>query len=186
VSKTVLTIRSRLLLLAAFLALSALFPATVCPDTLPVPVVKFPFDVSRQNSALSQDFRIVEHRTYEFSIRFEYTSRAVEDRLLEVLTGRPSHKRGIPIPLHVRLLVLNPASKTYELIDENTVLTQDYITHELGVPGAFTRQIIAVDLKPGTYRIQVNTLQDSREFQDMPSYLQIGYDARLKFFPNRR
>lgn len=153
----------------------------------PKPRVIFPFDVSRRDSTVNQEFRIDEYRSYYFSLRFNYFGHPEECRLLE-LVGDESYP-GIDIPIHLKIYKLTNEKKTAELISENTIVTAKHYAHGFErkqTDGNYRREIIAINLKPGLYRVEANTIEDRPEFSGTPSYLQIEGHSQIRFLPNRR
>jgi hypothetical protein len=177
-------------LIVAFLMFFPL--VTTClassPTSPPTPVVKWPFDVSKRDSTVNQEFRIREYRSYYFALRFNYFGQADEHRVFEQLVGDgPSHYPGINIPIHVKIFKLDTGSLPSELIYENTITTKYCYRHGYEwkqTDGNYIREIIAVDLKPGIYRVEANTIEDRPEFSGTPSYLQIEPHPNIKFLPS--
>jgi len=153
-------------LIAAFLML---FPCiTACaslptPDTKLPPYTKWPFDVSKRDSKVNQEFKIREHRSYYFAIRFDYVGFDDELRVCALV-------EGITIPIHVKITKLATGNAPQELIYENTVTTSGYCIHG---GEYYLREIIFIDLKPGIYRVEANAIEDRPEFSGTPTYLQI-------------
>ena len=157
-------------------------------SSLPTPVVKFPFDVSKRDSKVNQEIRIREYRSYYFALLFEYVHQgdhdriqADHDRVLALVGNGASDDPGIKIPIHLKIIKLDTGSIPPEVIYENTILTHG--TYASGF-GEHDREIIAVDLKPGIYRVEANTIEDRPEFSGTPSYLQIEWHSQIKFLPN--
>jgi hypothetical protein len=151
-------------------------------SSLPTPVVKFPFDVSKRNSTVNQEFQIRDYRSYYFAIRFDYVGQTDHDRVNALVDVNISlHKRtGIDIPIHIKISKLGAGSLPPELLYEDTILTKEKYASAFGY---FLREIIAIDLKPGIYRVEANTLEDRPEFSGTPSYLQIEPHSQIKFLP---
>ena len=176
------------------LAFLILFPwVTACSassSTLspPTPAVKWPFDVSKRDSKINQEFRIREYRSYYFALRFDYVTKGTHDRIaadadrVRALVGNGSREdTGIKIPVHLKICKLDTGSPQPELIYENTILTHGKYASGFG---EHLREIIEIDLKPGIYRVEANTIEDKPEFFGTPSYMQIEPHPGIKFFPN--
>jgi len=144
----------------------------------PTPVVKWPFDVSKRDSKVNQDFRIREYRSYYFALRFDYVGFDGEDRVFK-LVGHGSE--GIAIPIHIKIIKLDAGNLPSELKYENTITTNGYFAH---ASGYYLRRIIAIDLKPGIYRVEANTIEDRPAFSGTPSHLQIEGHSKIKFLPD--
>ncbi|MGD0022638.1 MAG: DUF5625 family protein [Smithellaceae bacterium] len=156
----------------------------------PTPVVKFPFDVSKRDSTVNQEFRIREYRSYYFALWFDYFGEADEYRVF-ALVGDGSGSRenpGIDIPIHIKIYKLDTGNLPLPLIYEKTIATKHCYAHGFDSSkkreGNYRREIIAINLKPGMYRVEVNTIEDRPEFSGTPSYLQIEGHPDVKFFPN--
>jgi hypothetical protein len=177
------------------LALLICFPwVTACSassqtSSPPTPVVKWPLDVSKQDSKVNQQFRIIEYRSYYFALRFDYDTKVSHDRivadgqrvlaLIDVDMSTMKHK-GINIPIHIKISKLDTGSLPPELIYENTILTKGMYVAAFG---NYRREIIEIDLKPGIYRVEANTIENRPEFSGTPSYLQIEGHSNIKFLP---
>ena len=166
------------------LAFLILFPwMTACAAFLstspPTPVVKFPFDVSKRDSTVNQEFRIPEYRTYYFALRFDYFC---HDDLRRVLLFD-----AITIPIHLKIIKLDTGNSPPELKYEDTITTNGTYAHAYEWKQTnenYLRKIIAIDLKPGIYRVEANTIEDRPKFSETPSYLQIEGYPNTKFFPD--
>ncbi len=174
--------------------LPMLFPCmTACAafwsTSPPTPVVKWPFDVSKRDSKVNQEFRIREYRSYYFALRFDHLGPPDAQRVLAVVGDGSRKYPGIAIPIHIKILkLLDTGNPPPELIYEGTISTSNsYAGVGTWWPpsghGAFLREIIAIDLKPGIYRVEVNTIEDRPEFSGTPSYLQIEWHSNIKFLP---
>lgn len=178
-----------LVLTAAFLMLFPWIPKASFAESPPVPVVKFPFDVSKRNSTVNQEFRIRDERSYVFGIRFDYFGPADERRVFALVGDGSSKDPGIDIPIHIKILKLETRNLPEELIYENTILTQKCYAHGFErneTDGNFDREIITIDLKPGIYRVEAKTIKDSPDFSSTSTYLHIEYYAKLRFVPNNK
>jgi hypothetical protein len=158
-------------------------------SSLPTPVVKWPLDVSKKNSMVNQQFKIIEYRSYYFALRFGYITKGSQDRIiadgLRVLAlidhDISTMKRtGINIPIHLKISKLDNVSLPPQLIYEDTILTHGKYATTFGY---HLREIIAIDLKPGIYRVEANTIEDRLEFLGTPTYLQIEPHSQIKFLP---
>lgn len=173
-------------LVMVFLMLFPCIPKAVLAKSPPVPPVTFPFDVSRQGSTVDQEFRIKEYRSWYFALQFDHFGGADSYRVLALVGrgGRGSDgsyaEPGVIVPIHMKITKLE-AGKDPETVYEGTSRTAALYA---GVRGALLRDIIIIDLKPGIYRVEARTVQDSPEFSGTPSHLKIEYEPNLKFIPN--
>ena len=167
--------------------------AALWSKSLHTPPVTSPFDVSQQDSKVIQEFRVVEYRSYCLQLQFDWKNKDDHDRIrLLVGDGGLISKRGVPpvdwdyaepgiiIPVHIKIIRLN-IGKTPETIYESTVDTK---AMEAAGAGHFVRKVITIDLKPGMYRVEANTIKDSPEFKGTMSHLLIDTHWQLKFLPD--
>jgi len=163
--------------------------AAILSTSPPTPVVKFPFDVSKRDSKVNQEFRIVEYRSYYFAIRFDYFGEADLYRVISLVGDGSQRYPGIHIPIQVKIYKLDTGNLSPKLIYENTISTKDCYAHDYErkqSDGNFLRKIIVIDLKQGLYRVEANTIEDRPEFSGTPSYLQIEGHSELRFIPNSK
>lgn len=153
----------------------------------PKPVVKWPFDVSKRDSKISQEFSIDEYRSYYIALRFNYFGREDEYRVFELVGNGSSKYPGIDIPIYIKVCMISDENLTQKPIYENTISTEKRYAHGYErnqTDGNYCREIIAINLKPGIYRIEANTIEDKPEFSGIPSYLQIEWHSKIRFLPN--
>lgn len=165
-------------------------PGVVSAEADPVPYVEFPFDVSQGASSLNEKFRTKEDRVYSFDLRFEYVNPAEQDRL-DTLVGDGSRypdgrygKPGIIIPIHLKIISVTTIPNS-DPVFEKTVETRGIWSHGIGWKvdaGDYRRRVAEVRLPPGSYRVQVSTLQDISSFVGVRTHFGIGYDARATPF----
>ena len=169
-------------LIVAFLIF--IFCMTACAGlqttSPPTPVVKWSFDVSKRDSKVNQEFRIVEYRSYHFALRFDYSDITNRKRVFALVGDGTREDPGIDIPIHLKISKLDTGSLPPELIYENTILTKHYYGQAYGY---FEREIIAINLKPGMYRVEANAMEDRPEFLGTQTYLQIEPHSQIKFLP---
>lgn len=176
-------------LIVAFLMLFPWIPKASFAELPPVPVVRFPFDVSKQHIIVNQEFRIRNNRSYVFAIRFDYSGPTDERRVFALVGDGSSKDPGISIPIHIKILKLDAGNLPPEIIYENTITTEHYYAHGFErkqTDGNFNREITTIDLKPGIFRIEASTIKESPEFSGTPSYLKIDYYSKLRFVPNNK
>ena len=83
-------------LIVAFLIL---FPwwITSCTSSSPTVTIygiKFPFDVSKRNSAVTQEFMISEYRSYYFAVTFDYFGHDDMDRVMALVGDGIQYPNG--------------------------------------------------------------------------------------------
>ena len=169
-------------LILAFLIFFPLSTACAAFSTTspPTPAVKFPFYVSKKDSTVNQEFQIREYRSYYFALRFEFSGQVDGQRVLVLVGNGTSYYPGIGIPIHLKIFKLDSGSLPPELLYEDAIMTEGKYAAAFE---KYLREIIAIDLKPGIYRVEANTLEDRPEFSVTPSYLQIEPHSQIKFLP---
>ena len=143
------------------------------------PPRSFPFDVSRGDSTLELEIRIREHRSYYFALQFDYSGEDDPRRVLK-LVGK-SNESGVTIPIHLKVVQVQPGSDS-RIVFEETVVTASMYAHgfsEKRFDGNYRRMIASMSLRPGHYRMEARTIQETPEFSSVPSHLNIEY--RQKF-----
>ncbi|GAB6124896.1 DUF5625 family protein [Humidesulfovibrio idahonensis] len=180
----------------ALLLLSLLVsvPKALFAETLPAPVVKFPFDLSKQSNVIKEDFQILETRSYIFAVMFAYSGEGELDYILGILgnatqptTGKSS-KPGIQFPLRLEIFKLVPG-RTPESVYNTQVVTKGYYAHGFAKKhgdGSFSREIATIDLSPGVYHVEVATIEDRPILAGLPTYLVIDYHSQLRFLPHSK
>ncbi|MBN1365804.1 MAG: hypothetical protein JW976_13425 [Syntrophaceae bacterium] len=148
----------------------------------------FPFDVSKRHSKVSQEFKIEEYRSYYFAIRLDFFSREDKDRVFELIGDETLP--GVYIPVYIKIYKLNVENLPPKLIYESSILTGGYYAHDYDcnrdrtVDECYFRKITIINLKPGLYRVEANTIKNCSEFAGRPSYLYIQSHPKQKFLLN--
>ena len=156
-------------------------------------VYKFPFDVSKRDSRVNEEINISENRSYYFALQFNYFGSADSHRVRELVgQGTPypnerSNNPGVIIPIHIKISRSNPGQPS-ESIYDSLIETQGTYAHGFDMKnqanGDYEREIIAVNLLPGIYLVEANTIKDSPEFSGTPTYLLMEWHPKIKFLPN--
>jgi hypothetical protein len=164
-----------------------------------LPFVKL-FDVSRKDSTVSQEIKIREYRSYIFALQFDYFDKD-DGKRIKALVGDGSRipdKRypfdpfnwdyahpGITIPIHIKIIRIetgkNPETVYDDIAETKSQYAGSYSASKK--TGHVCREIVIIDLKPGIYRIETNTIKDSPEFMGTQSYLRIETHWDLNFLP---
>lgn len=167
--------------------------AAFWPLNMRTQIVKWTFDVSKKETKASHLFKIRWEQPYTFALQFDYTNENERDRLRAIVEGLDS----VAVPVHIKIsrqiegATINPpevknkkkgkgkkrkiAEKDVplELIYEETIITAG--AYAWGqTSGYCLRKITEINLKPGIYRVEVNTIEDRPEFAGKPSFLRIG------------
>ena len=172
---------------ATFFMAPLWIPKATFAESPPVPRVKFPFDVSKRDSTVNQEIRIREYRSYYVAIQFDYFGVSDQKRVMALVGDggvRPDGgyaNPGVIVPVHIKIIRLE-TGKDSETVYDDIIETQGI--YSIG-SGDFTRDIIIIDLKPGIYRVEANTIKDSPEFKGTPSHLLIEHHFQLKFIPHQ-
>lgn len=142
--------------------------------------VNVPFDVSHSNRSIFAEVKIAEYRSYDFYLAVYYKDDTDLYRVLQ-LTGDGSRftdslryaRPGVIIPLHVRVLNSSGA-----VMYEKTVDVQGSISHIFlkNHDGYFLRSLGGVALRPGTYRIEADTIKDTPEYSNEHCSFFVGWN----------
>lgn len=140
-----------------------------------------PFEVQKAGNKVEIEFRAAEHRGYFFNLLLMYKEGDQEDRArVRKLAGSYEKDKngkliepGIPIVLRFKINVIDDSGERPMLEQEIPVLG---LTSWGG--DSFSKQITTVILKPGRYRISVESLKDAPELVGTPVIFSIGIDAK--------
>ncbi|MCY1493572.1 hypothetical protein D9M68_274100 [compost metagenome] len=169
----------RVLLLGFILLLAA------CTDRLWL--IK-PFDVSKSNQVVMANFLIKEKGTYQLSLSFVWKeSRREREEQTKIIGngGVPTlvyesdpevlkSIKGVPIPLHVRLVKDGEllVDELFETSGKNYGQSFDYGGQSKSAAG---RVIKNITLEPGNYFVEVRTVKDVAAFSDTETYFDLTY-----------
>jgi len=157
---------------------------TACADSthLPKPPLSFPFEVQKSGSKIETELRIVEDKEYRFALLLLYKEGDQEDRarVRKLAGGHMIDKNGkviepgIPILLRFKINVIDASG-------ERPMLEQEVSELRLSAWGSghFNKQIFYLALKPGRYRVSVESLKDVPELFGTPVTFQIGFYSKL-------
>lgn len=153
------------------------------------PPVNIPFKIAVAGSKVSTDLTIAEHNIYSFSLQFFFRGNDKEDRgrvqkltgSVEMdATGKPVEP-GVPTPVCLKVFAIKPKA-TQELLiyEENVdpVMTLPKDDH-------FKKPLGDLELKPGQYRVLVETLQNAPEWNNFRIAFAIANDHYTSFTPPR-
>ena len=141
-----------------------------------------PFAVQKAGNKIEIEYRAVEHRFYLLDLRLMYKEGDQEDReRVSKLAGRyekdPNGKLiqpGVPILLKLRIDAIDDSGVRPMLERE----ISDLRTTSYG-SDSFDKRIATVPLKPGRYRISVESLRDVPELFGTPAIFRIGTDPKV-------
>ena len=137
------------------------------------------FDVSRPNANIHSEIKISEHRSYQFHLYVLYNGGEEQAKIQELVGGWGRKKgdskfgsHGVVIPIHFFI-----SDSSGKVIEDATHYTQGSNIH--GFSGAkegyYARYISSADLKPGLYKIEINTVQATPEFNNVSCAIHIGW-----------
>lgn len=140
-----------------------------------------PFLVQKAGNKVELEFRAVEHRAYFFNLRFMYKESDQEDRerVRKLMGGYMTNasgkvtEPGVPIVLKLRIAIVTE-------LGESPILDKEISELRLTSWGgdSFGKEIAVVILKPGRYRIRVESLRDVPELVGTPVIFSIGRDTK--------
>lgn len=141
----------------------------------------FPFEAQKARNAIEVKLWVLEHRSYVFNLRFMYKEEDLEDRLrVKKLVGEYNRDNdgkliepGIPILLRLKIDVNDDSGLRPMLDREISELMRTGHGSDF-----YDKEIAAVILKPGHYRIMVESVHDVPELIGTPVMLHIGRDPR--------
>ncbi len=175
-------------LIALFFVLCAL---VACDGTkqVPKPPLVLPFAVQQAGNKVETELQVHEYRPYIFDLRLGFVEKDSEDReRVKKLAGDYGRskegkllKPGVAVPLRLRISVIDS-------FPEKTLLEREILEEEMWAYGAdnFKKRIAIVPLKPGHYRISVESLKDMPELIGTTVALGIGYDPKASALPETK
>jgi hypothetical protein len=174
-----------LLLLSIVLGLQA----CTKDEGFPKPPLILPLSLEKAGSKIETDLRVVDHNIYYFSLNFSYKEKDEVDRArVKILIGGNEIDKygkalhpGVPTPVILRVSAI-------EAGQENAIYSKE-INPILTSWGAdsFGKTIGFTELKPGLYKVQLENLRSSPEFNGTPVYLGIGYSKyKQRFIPKEK
>lgn len=92
---------------------------------------------------------------------------------------RPTDLSGV-VPIHIRVSKEESESDSI-LLEDKTVRTLAYFAHgfhDSDDGGRYDRMVMVLALKPGLYRVQVNTIQESPRFSGVTTKFAITYHSK--------
>lgn len=153
------------------------------------PPIVIPFAIAKAGNKVETDLTIAQHNIYSFSLQFFFRGNDKEDRgRVQKLTGSTELDKsgnpaepGIPTPVRLQIFAVKPkATQAVLIYEENcdpvmTIAKDDHFKKALG----------DIELKPGQYRVVVETLKDSPEWTTFRVAFAIGNDHYTSFTPPR-
>lgn len=134
----------------------------------PKPPIVLPFAVELAGNKIETDVRIVKEQSYSLVLYFMYKENDREDRArIRQLIGRATRNKegrviepGIPIPVRIKISAV-------ESQKERLIVDTELSEHELESWGAdsFKKVMTELFLKPGHYRVCIESLKDIPELK---------------------
>jgi hypothetical protein len=162
----------------AMLAFLPWFSACADDERPPKPPFFVPFEAQKAGSVFTTELRVVEHRSYIFSLALGAKKGASMDdveriRKLAGESGRDKSGKqpwggkllwpGIPIPVKLKVSVIESSGQR---------IIYDKEIHEMEKIGVSSRGFIklidSIELKHGLYRIDIQSLKDIPELDGSP------------------
>ena len=138
--------------------------------------------MQKAGSKVETDLRIVEYRAYYFSLRFNFKGDDETEyaRVKELVGDNKEYggDHGVPTPLKLKISVIEPAGERV-IVDK---VVSDLRLWSWGADHFF-KHIDYIKLKPGIYRVSVESLQDAPELIGTPTALRIYYDQNSTTLP---
>lgn len=159
------------------MAILLLLPACTNGEP-PQPPLTLPFEVQKAGNKVVTKLHVIEHREYIFSLRFGFKKNDQGDRArVKKLVGDDGQIHdgdpGIPTPLRFKIDEIHAAG-------ERSLLAQEVQVPRLRSWGGdnFEKHVAYVVLRPGHYRVSVESLKDAPEHIGTPIALRIGFYAK--------
>jgi hypothetical protein len=153
----------------------AFLSACVDESLLPTPPLTWPFDMQKSGDKIDAKFRVVDHREYSLGLEFGFKDDNQEDReRVRKLVGDDGQfingDSGVPTPLRVNILEIRESG-------DRLFFEQELQTSRLRswTGNKFVKHISYVRLKPGDYRVRVESLENVAELAEIPMAFSIGF-----------
>ncbi|GAB6140121.1 hypothetical protein JCM14076_08500 [Methylosoma difficile] len=166
-------------LLSFYCALTGCVGQSTSECNLPVPPIRLPFAVQNKGAKIETELLIIEEKEYIFQLSFIFKENNELDRArLKKLVGETMQDQGgdPSIPISLRLKI-----SSFSVNNESFVYDQELSKFWLISWGAdsFEKRIVGVKLKPGHYRINVESLNDIPKLIGTSVFFTMAYSNRL-------
>lgn len=173
-------LKAKLLLLVVLI----IFPwfSACARDAKPLqPPLSLPFEMQKAGNKVETELRVIEHRGYLFDLQLMYKERDQVDRArVKKLAGAATIDKygnlvepGILILLRLKIEVVDDSG--VKLMFEQEISELRLTSHGAD---SFDKRIAVVPLKPGRYRISVESLKDVPDLVGTPVIFRIGFYAK--------
>lgn len=164
-------------LLVIILTLLPLLAACSNEAQPPKPPLKLPFAVQKAGTKIETELLVAEYREYIFSLQFLFKGDDEDRKRVKKLVGEARHVKngdpGVPTPLR---FTINVIDTTGEHPIRDQVIPELRLISWSG--NSFDKLIDYVVLKPGRYRIRVESLKDAPELDGTTITFSIGSYAK--------
>ena len=147
----------------------------------PEPPVTIPFAVQHAGATIETKLLVQEHRPYLFDLVFGFEKKDPNDReRVKKLAGDYGRNQngklinpGISVPLNLNINVIDS-------LGERPIFNLKIVEEEMRGYGAdhFLKQIATIPLKPGHYRVSVETMRDTPDLIGTFVFLKISFYAK--------
>ena len=153
---------------------------------LPKPPLSVPFSVQKMGSKVETELQIVEHRSYFFDLQLMFKETEEDRKRVRKLAGDvmidkngKAIEPGVPIVLKFKVSEIDTSG-------EALILEQKFADLKLVSSSAnsFNKRIATVILKPGKYRVSVESLKSIPDLVGTPVVFRIGRNAKTSAIPN--
>lgn len=170
--------------LLAWVSLIPWLPAFGADKSLRPPL-QLPFHPERKGERVAIEVRVVEDRKYWLDLQLGYREGDIQDwRRVQAIAGRYEKDKdgrliepGVNVPLH--LIITGVETQGERLIVDEKVLEQRMYGSG---PRQITKRIMGVRLRPGRYRVIVETLEEVPVLEFVSVNLSIGFDPTVAPF----
>jgi hypothetical protein len=170
-------------LVAALLSLAPVSAA----ELLATPNFSVPFDVSKPDAVVEQEFRIDTYRSYVISIQCSFHGQEDRSRVQALIGDGSRRHPGVPVPIRVRITKLEANDLAGPKGFDSTInTTKPYGYSDTDVrlkTGYAERLIVAINLPPSKYRIVASTLHSTTAFDGTPCRLAVAIRANVPILP---
>lgn len=146
------------------------------------PPINLPFEVQKAGVRVETEMRIVEEKEYRFALLLMYKKGdGVDGARVGKLAGRYEKDKngkliepGVPVVLRLKIYVIDSSG-------DRLMLEQDVseLRRTSAGSGQFNKQVANLTLKPGHYRVSVESLKDVPELIGTPVEFQIAFYSKL-------
>lgn len=171
------------------LAVMPFLSACKASEDMPKPPLSLPFEIQRAGNKIETKLRVVEHRHYLFNLRLMYKESDQEDRArVRKLAGAYQMDKngkliepGVPIQLRFKINAIETAEER-PMLEKDILQPEEIRTISHGAD-SFNKRFATVILKPGHYKISVESLRDMPELAGTSVLFEIGRDPKSGSLP---